>query len=455
MTTATDVAQITALVAVLREREAAKSRVDPEDNPFAKHTLADLSHGSRKGADDMPAVNMAAKAPNDPAAFALEASRIEVAKEGRADKSAKRMAVAKQRAQRKVEFDRIADSPAQPDPVRLTKAWAVVFHLMLIVTRAARSKQRWAQRLLGSNADDIPQMTLERMAIVLAKQTKFDLDVLMVAAKQLAASEQGIPGNQVVDESEPAEKKQIKQARKWLMGMVNNRVRGAIVDSYMAAHNLRWDNIDLIATVMATMNGPGDDPMLARFKADRAPAFLGTRFQTPGGIDPEVLTVAITAAITDRGLDPMVEFLLDESNRRTDGAVAWQEHAEAIFKLTPGGEGEWMWDSVVKATENHARAKNARGIAAMRHVRNQFEWLPHLIVRVIDSMDPQFRYWNEGRAVLASDFEWEYLPDADGHRYPLQPALKFDTIEEAAQVLLASLAPLVTGKDLVESVVHA
>lgn len=455
-------ARVTALIAVLSEREQAKSRSNPEDNPFASHTLVDLSHGLMKGADNMPALNMAAKAPKDPLAYDLEHSRIEVAEAGRADKSARRMAQAKARAERKVEFDRIAESAVVPDPDKMQRAWLVVVHLVPIIVTISKSKQRWANRLLGSNADDIPQMALEKTAMVLAKQSKFDLDVLAVAAEQLGISQRKVPGDQaapLVTDSDQV--KQVKKARKWLMGMVNNRVMGALVDSYTNQNNLRWDNLDIIATVMASINGVGDDAMLNRFKADRAPAFLGTRFPAPGGIDGNLLAMAVAAAITEHRLDVMVEFLLDDEHRTVNGAVKWTECAEALFKLTPGGYGGWLWDQVVANTAGHARAENARGIAAMKHVRNLFEWLPGMIVDTVESFDFQFRSWsqtNMGKALLSSDFEG-YLPEADGtlrgKRYPLTPALRYDTVLDAALALTEHLACLTTGNDLVASAVNA
>lgn len=445
---ATLTAKVTALVAVLNEREEAK-KAKPEDNPYAEHTLKDLSHGLRKGADNFPARNMAAFAETG-AALELEGARFAVAEEGKQDKSAKRRAQARARAQRKVEFDRIAESKVLPSPERMQRAWLVVFWLVPIVSKIAKSKQRWANRLLGSNADDIPQMALEKMALVLAKQDKFDLDVLRVAAEQLNRSERGIPGDQAVDEAEPEERKQIRKARKWLMGMANNRVQGALVDSYTSANNLRWDNLDIIATVMASINGVGDDPMLARFKADRAPAFMGTRFQRPGGVDPDALAMAIAGAITEKGLDPLTEFLLDEENRRVDGAVEWSKHAETIFLLTPGGHGQWMWDAVCQSTATHSRQANVRGIAAMNHVRNLYSWLPDLIVSVIDSFDPHFIGWSTlgHRAVMASDFELFYLPEP-GKRTVLEPALRYGSPEEAATALAEYLANLHTWKDMV------
>lgn len=448
-------ARMIALAAALNEREAAKSASVPEDNPYANHTLKDLSHGMRSSADNFPAVNMVAKS-GTPAALELEGSRFAVAEEGKQDKSAKRMAVAKQRQDRRSEFEKIAKIKTEPDPERLQQAWLVVYWLVPIVTKIAKSKQRWANRLLGANADDIPQMALEAMAVMLAKQTKFEYDVLKVAAEQLNKSARGIPGDQTVDETEPAERKQIKKARKWLMGMVNNRVQGALTDSYTDTKNLKWENLDIIGTVVASINGVGDDPMLARFKSDRAPAFLGTRFQRPGGVDANALAMALTGAITAKGLDPLVEYLLDDDHRRTDGKVKWSECAQDIFLLTPGGYGQWMWDQVVAATDDHEHGRRRRGIAAREHVKNLFGWMPSLITAIVDAFDPQFIGFSTvgHRAVVASDFELYYLGDKPGDeimetREIMQPALRYATVDEAATALAEYLSTLTDWKDMV------
>lgn len=454
------------LLAALTEREQAKTASDPEDNPFANHTLKDLSHGLMKGADNTPAINMATKVKvtgenrdveeiEDSPAFQMEAARFETAREGRADKSARRMAQAKARAERKVEFDRIASARFTPNPERMDRAWLVVVHLVPIITKIARSKQRWANRLLGSNADDIPQMALEKTALVLAKQDRFDLDVLAIAAEQLGVSDRAIPGDQPAPTAEDTDLvKEVKKARKWLMGMVNNRVMGSLVDAYTSQNNLRWDNLDIIATVMASINGVGDDPMLNRFKADRAPAFLGSRFQSPGGVDADLLAMSISAGITAHGLDPLVEFLLDDEHRRVDGTVKWSEHARDIFLLTPGGYGEWMWQQVEAATADHQHGRRRRGVAARDHVRSLFAWLPGLIMATVDSFDFQFRMWHCGQAIMWSDFE-EYLGERPDRRLPLQPALKYASVREAAQALGEHLACLTTGNDLVASAVNA
>lgn len=438
MTTATTT-NIMAILAVLNEKHEAKSRVDPEDNPYKDHDLQRLSHGSLKAADDQPALNMAAKWPTA-LSWDMEASRHKVAEEGRQDKSAKRMATARARAERKVEYDNIAASPTIPSQARMDEAWLVVVNLVVIIEKVAKSKQRWANRLLGSNADDIPQMACEKIALVLAKQTKFDLDVLTTAAVQLGKIDNGIPGDQTYSDDDPAHVKAVKKARKWLMGMVHNRIMGALVDSYTSINNLRWENLDIITTVMASIGGVGDDPMMSRFMADKAPSFMGARFQRPGGVDSNLLAVAVSAAFTEKGLDPLVEFILDDEHRRTDGAVEWTKYAETIFQLTPGGYGGWMWEQVVAATINHTRVGNVRGEAAMNHVRNLFKFLPGLIVDIVESFDPHMIGWSptDHRAVLASDFELFYLSDAKRSQ-PLMPALRYPTSKEAAVVLAGAV----------------
>jgi len=462
------------LIALLDEQEKAKTVSHKEDNPYHNRSLEEINQGVP--GDNIPAINMATKVDvkinkeSDvphmeqvheqtmaSAGHALESGRIVAAASGREDKSRRRMAVARARAARKIEFDQIADAKVKVKPERMDQAWRVVFHMVPIVTKIAKGKQRWANRLLGSNADDIPQMTLETMAKVLAKQQKWDLDLLNRAAEQMAARERGIPGNQVFRETDSDEVKQLKRARKWLMGLVNNRVRGALVDSYTSTHNLRWDNLDVIATVMASISGKGDDPMLDRFKADRAPAFMGTRFPAPGSIDGNLLAVAITGAITERGLDPMTEFLLDEEHINTNGSVQWSKYSREIFLLTPGGDGPWMWDLVVQATAEMDRRRKARADAARAHVRNLFAWMPGLITEAVRSFDPHFLYWssNDGRAVMASDFELYYLPESSAARKPLVPKLMYATVEDAAAALQEHLAHLTTGSDVVKAIVNS
>lgn len=439
-----DAKQLNRLVAALEAGEAAKKVQREEDNPLANASMKDLSHGVRKGADNYPAVNMAAQAPDSDAALSMEAARFAVADVGRQDKSARRMAQARARAARKVEFDKIADSPIIPAPERLQQAWLVTFHLVGIVGRIAKSKQRWANRLLGSNADDVPQMALERMALVLAKQTQFDLEVLQVAAEQLGKSK-NIPGDQTVDESDPKELKQIRKARKWLMGLCNNRVMGALADTYTSTNNLRWDNLDLITTVLSSISGVGDDPMTANFLVNKKPVMMSSRFQPPGGIDPNVLAMAVSAAITEHRLDPMVEFFLDDAHRRVDGAVKWSEFAEQVFMLTPDGLGPWAWEQVVAATDHLGAKRKARGDAARRHARNLFGFLPGVITGAVDAFDPKLIGWSTvgRRAVMASELEW-YLPGRDElgeRREPLEPALRYDSVGEAAAALLEHLHP--------------
>jgi hypothetical protein len=239
------------------------------------------------------------------------------------------------------------------------------------------------------------------------------------------------------------------------MGLVNNRLMGALVDSYTSQRNLRWDNLDLIATVMASINGPDDDAYIKRHKADRAPAFLGTRMASPGRIDGNLLATVLAAAVTERGLDPLVELLLDEERLRTDGFFSWQDNAASVFLLSPEG-GEYMWSLVVKATMHLANPRDAQGRAAKAHVQNVFAWLPHVIRAAVDAFDYEVteRVYLPGSqwALMASEFE-RYGNRGDVEI--IRPALKYATPQEAARAITEHLAALATGEDVVNSVVFA
>lgn len=448
------------------DRHARAKLARPEDNPFHDRDLTQLQHVGLVGADRHPAVNMVTKAPDMVLAHDLEEARTAANTEAKADKSARRMADARARRARKEQFDKIANSPTQPSKERMAEAWAVMAHLFPTVVRIAESKRKWAARHLGDVSDDVSAAVLESMALMLAKSDQ-DLTLLEVAASEIAAQAKRsgkVPGDQQ-DDDERKERRRIRRARKWLMQVVNNRVMDTLIDVYFRSHNLKWDNIDRVATVIAAINGPGNDPMMTNFKADRAPAFQGARFQRPDGIDSGLLATAISAAIADRGLDRLTELMLNEENVRTDGAFMWSEKAQDVFLCAPE-DGQWMWDQIVRATTGvnakgkpwtMDRARKARADAARVYVRSQFDWLPGFIVSVIDSFDPQMIGWSSvgRRAVMASVFELFYLPERDERRLSLEPALRFGSTAEAARVLTEHLAQLTTADDLIASVVNA
>lgn len=446
------------ITAALDERQRARPS-KPEDNPLHQHDLKRLANaGFTKNADRYPALNMAQKTNDtDGLAFQMEAARVEATANAKADKSARRMAQARARAERKAQFDKIVDLPVVPSPERMTEAWYVVFPLVPIVQRIANGKQAWAARFLGSLADDIGQIALEKMALILAKSDR-DLTVLRKAAEELGDIERRTgktPGDQLTDD-ERKERSKIAKGRKWLMGMANNRVMGALVDAYTSKRNLRWENIDQIATIMASINGAGDDPMIARTKADRAPAFLGTRFPAPGGIDAGLLAASIAAGITERGLDPLVELLIDTDNLRTDGAFKWADNAEQVFQLTPSADGAHLWTLVQSATEGLAVPTRARADAARTHVRRLFEWLPEHIVATVEAFDFHQDCYNAESHTwsLASTFE-QYVPETGMRREVGRPALGFVSTEQAARALVEHLSLLVTGQDYAASIAFA
>lgn len=381
----------TALAAMIAADQAAKVPPSDDGNPLGGHTLADIVHGKGVStpADHYPAVNPATSGSH--VALEQEYIRRVGLEEGKKDRSAKRMAVARQRAEVKKQLDTIAKSDVKPSPERLEQAWDIVAPMSEIVRRIANSKQRWAARFLGSTTDDVGIMAIEQMVLVLARidRTPAELTVLRQAAWQLSGQlvDNVIPGDQVpivitdpITKAERKQRKRLAKARKWLMGMANNRVMGALADLYTISYNLRWENLDLITTVMASISGIGEDPMFARTKADRAPA-MPVRSRRPGVIDPQIVVHAIAAAITDRRLDRLAELLLDQDRINAKGAFMWSRCAEAVFLASPH-MGEWRWDMVCKATEHLAKPRKARGYAAQLFVRQQFAWLPSVIAGV-------------------------------------------------------------------------
>lgn len=346
-------------------------------------------------------------------------------------------------AARKQQIDAIADSPVAPDPVRLAKAWAVMRPMTDIMARIARSKASWAKRYLGTVGNDICQEATCKMVLVLAKGTH-DLDVLMIAAEQLAgeAKRKGaIPGVQE-DKEAKKERKAEAKARKLLMGMANNRVMGALCDAYTDRHNLKWENLDIIETVMASINGAGDDPMTARFQADKAPSFLGTKMAAPGVLDRNILAMALAAAITDRRLDALVELITHEDNLRTDGTFMWKANAERVFTSTT--DGEHKWELVYRATVGHADPERSRAQAARAYAQQQFAWMGWFITSVIEACDAERVGWRDGRAVMASAFDPDAFAEDGSRKRPgyLFPTPVFATMEDAAREITATLGTI-------------
>ena len=458
-----DLSAVTLKVAAALDENRKAKPYNPETNSYSRYDETRMINGVGiiKGADRSPAKRMSVASS---IAATMEETIIQAHKDGAADRSQRRKAAARARAQRKAQFDRIAATPMKIDPERLTAAWSVVFPLVPIITRIATTKRQWASRFLGSVADDIPQMALEKTALVLAKGDR-DLDLLRRAADELGGIAQRsgkTPGDQATDE-ERTERKEMAKARKWLMGLVNNRVMGALVDTYTDVHNLRWDNIDTIATVMASISGVGEDPLVASTKADRAPAMLGTRFPRPGGFDPNLLAQAISAAITAHGQDRLVELLLDDDNRRTDGSVKWTECAEAIFMAVPGGP--WKWTAVCEVAAQHKMPRKTLAKAARMLVRNEFAWLPAFIVSAVGCFDQKavrrVSYRGMSVAIMSSAIEGFLVREIDAERGAearkpmLRPALTFSTPEQAAIALLSHLSVLTTGSDYATSIAFA
>lgn len=399
-----------------------------EDNPMSAKSLDDLAAGMGvdKYADLLPQANkdgwMGDERLNTVVVEGLEARKTKGVRT--------RQVRSRARALRMAQIEAVVQSPEQPDAARMSQAWAILRPMVPVITRIAKGKAAWAKRYLGAVQDDVTQAAMTRFALMLAK-SDLDLDLYERAAGQLADEVERIPGNQVVDEAMSKQRKREAKARKALMSLCNHMVMCSLVDLYRDQTNLRWENLDIIETVMASVNGKGDDPAFSHHNASKAPSMQGSRMQTPGAMHPDVLRIALTGAITDRGLDRLVELML--ANLNTDGSFPWTANAEQVFLSTKHGEA--AWHAVVQATSHHEDPAHSRAQAARLYVRKQFAFMPWLIGAVIECCTPQRVAWKqEGhRAIIATAFE-------ASDRAGLVPTCTFESVREASLALSMSLA---------------
>lgn len=244
-----------------------------------------------------------------------------------------------------------------------------------------------------------------------------DLAVLERAATEIGL---GVRPAQDATDIERRFNKKVSRGRRWLMATVNNCVMKAIDSAYRSDPNVRWENIDLIPSIMDAVNGSDEDAFVARFKADRKPSMSGWRWAQPGAVDQGLISAALAGAISDRGLDAMVELFLREENCYPSGGFRWRELAHAVFLLAPDCDGEALWQQVLKQTEPLSIKTQARTQAARRLAQHLFAWIPDFIVDIVPMI--------------------EDMPFGDGRRYPLVPALSYATPHDAALAIAEVIA---------------
>lgn len=408
MTVKTDLAS--KIVTALQAHEAAKTSTT-EDN----RTLTDLIGGVRKGADNYPA-----KVNHTEAGIAMETARVAGLKVGAIERESRRKKAARARQHRRDQIEALANSKAAPPKERIAQAWTVIIPLLPVIEAIAGRKRRWVQRYLGDLTADVTTMAVEDMLMVLARSDR-DLDVLRESAEAIISKEAKPALPEDATDEDRKHRKAVTKGCSWVMGVVNNVIMRALDAAYNSDENVRWENLDILTTVMNSANGPQEDGFIARFKADRAPVMPGFRWARPGGVDPALVSTALTAAITDRGLDALVELFIAEGNTHPNGLFRWERLADQVFLRSPG-EGEWMWGVVEKRTMGLQRPEIAQAQLAKVWVAKVFEWLPGFIVDVVNTLPD--------------------LPFGDGKRFPLVPALSYTTPAEAAEAIAAVLEGL-------------
>lgn len=231
------------------------------------------------------------------------------------------------------------------DNADLRSAMEVTAHLSRLIDDVSARRARKSERIIGNRAEDacFETFSLVNRSIAGAiKRGERERDGLLEAAEWLSR-QPGIPSLGREDGPPDA---------KWLLSVVEFRSRSAIQDWYEREPSI--ESIERLDTAM----GNSEDP-LERFMADGPPSILGARWTQPGQVDEAVVQMVIAGAITERGLDALVELIL--ANLRTDGSFPWKEHAEEVFAAL-GLEGHW---GVLcrKVPSEDLRGRYAKGVA--------------------------------------------------------------------------------------------
>lgn len=128
-------------------------------------------------------------------------------------------------------------------------------------------------------------------------------------------------------------------------------------------------------TTMIKATGGDVDSLLARHQASGKPKHSSKPPPHPYG--RVFARMCVDAAITERGLDWLVELVMNEA--RTDGSMAWTEHKDVI------------WDRLMGGIPMPEVSERAQVHYVRRAVGMAFEFLPDVIMTVNEMVqDPEF-----------------------------------------------------------------
>jgi len=322
-------------------------------------------------------------------------------------------AVARRAAQRRKAARRAgeqADRDAQTvTPEALRAVMPITTLLVGIIDTIATSRARRVERMVGTAAEDACSETFIAVNREIAL-CEHDHAALALAAAWLSA-QVGVPD---CDGDSP-------EHASWLMGVIVNRSRSSVQRIYRdmyAAGELRSDSLERLDTALA--NSGGVDTVIARHLADRVPGMTGARFPTPGRPDAHLLSATLAAAITARGLDALVEVLLDDAHRRSDGYFRWTEFSRDVFAACGMAES---YDSYLADRDPAIRAEYAKRLA-----QRTLRWLRIATVMAHDhfergAFDPD-TFLADGSRVLASQtYTLAVFPDPEAAAAAIADAL--------------------------------
>lgn len=92
------------------------------------------------------------------------------------------------------------------------------------------------------------------------------------------------------------------------------------------------ESLEYLDTILSNQYMGGIDTLIAQSKASAPPSMTGTKMQIPGTPNRVFARMIIDAGLSARGLDWLTDFILDDDNRRSDGAIKWSERSGDIFE---------------------------------------------------------------------------------------------------------------------------
>lgn len=267
-------------------------------------------------------------------------------------------------------------------------AWHLIAAFLPLIQQAVTAQVQRAGRYVATWEADIETLVTDRIHHELLRQRLKEREgekcwgsENLGRAAFFLSKQDNLPGSitkeQVGDDT-------VAECAAWLLSVAYNASLDAIrtwLRRYAKGPNGasgRPDQLIRFEAVEASGTLWGADEFLSHHKVDDL-TMHGHRYPAPGRVNREYLAVAISAWVTDRKLDPLVEVLINDEWVNTDGTFRWTEHADKVWAACG------LPVAAFESLPNH----KARAEAAKKATRNRFADLPDAISQMASALMEQ------------------------------------------------------------------